>query len=213
MRPTLAVPLFSSAILLLGGLAGAAPVEDSKVKPRNTKGRCWPITKTITTVVSVPPSTSTSTCDGSGQTICWDGINECGQMYGGCYKDCKPWPTFTPPPCTQTSSVTTVSTSTSSCTNTVSVCWDGINECGQMYGGCFPDCQPWPTFTPPPCSSSATITSVPTGGPSSSCDGSGKSVCWDGMNDCGVPYGGCFPDCKPWPTFTAPPCTKTLTPL
>ncbi|KAH6650605.1 hypothetical protein F5144DRAFT_52791 [Chaetomium tenue] len=70
----------------------------------------------------------------------------------------KPHPTTTKKPTvkppvtpTPTKKFTTSTTKAASCNTHVSVCWDGINECGMMYGGCFPDCKPWPTFTPPPC--------------------------------------------------------------
>jgi hypothetical protein len=86
MHHTSTLSLFSSGILLLGGLAAAAPVDDKPkhVKKGNGKSTCGPlVTKTVTTTITVPPTSSSSTCDGSGQTICWDGINDCGQMYGG----------------------------------------------------------------------------------------------------------------------------------
>ncbi|KAF3346187.1 hypothetical protein VD0002_g6416 [Verticillium dahliae] len=33
------------------------------------------------------------------RTICVDKVNECGIKYGGCYRDCAPYPTFEPPAC------------------------------------------------------------------------------------------------------------------
>ncbi|KAK2030922.1 hypothetical protein LX32DRAFT_303792 [Colletotrichum zoysiae] len=48
-------------------------------------------------------------------------------------------------------------TASDSC-STRTICRDFINECGQMYGGCHSDCQPWPSFTAPPCASSELIT-------------------------------------------------------
>ncbi|KAK4241579.1 hypothetical protein C8A03DRAFT_30302 [Achaetomium macrosporum] len=171
MHHTAILPLLSSA-LLLGGLAAAVPVAE--------------------------PCQS--------QILCIDAVNSCGIKYGGCYDVCdasakpvpppcpsttttttkktptppsttrkvptrKPHPTSTKktttskpakPPVTSTKKITTSttkragsSTPTSSCSATVTVCWDGINECGTWYGGCFPDCKPWPTFTPPPCPTAA----------------------------------------------------------
>jgi hypothetical protein len=87
-------------------------------------------------------------------TICADYLNECGQMYGGCFPDPKctggtAWPTFTPPPCP-----TATLNPTPSCT--VSLCIDNIDECGQMWGGCTlaPECggPKSPSFTRPSCS-------------------------------------------------------------
>ncbi|KAG7292929.1 hypothetical protein NEMBOFW57_002974 [Staphylotrichum longicolle] len=174
-----------SSILFLGGLTAAVPVA--------VEEQCL------------------------SQTICIDAVNPCGiNCYDVCAVSAKP----IPPPCpsttttkkvttkvttkkptpTSTKKVTTkittkkptptttkkpvttkivtitkkITTSTLStkrdsttgtkCSATVSVCWDGINECGQMYGGCFPDCKPWPTFKPPPCPTPtrATLTAFPT---------------------------------------------------
>lgn len=60
-----------------------------------------------------------------------------------CFNHCGgPWPTFTPPPCTSTT--TSVITITTSITSEPSsepsstcnwVCADYVNECGQWYGG------------------------------------------------------------------------------
>ncbi|KAK6525252.1 hypothetical protein TWF694_005398 [Orbilia ellipsospora] len=87
---------------------------------------------------------------------------------------------------------------------TLSLCADMVNECGMMYGGCFPACPGWPTpqFTPPPC---------PT---ATKCD---QQICVDDVNECGMMFGGCFDACpgSPTPTFVPPPCppgSKTKTP-
>ncbi|KAL2184095.1 hypothetical protein L209DRAFT_481254 [Thermothelomyces heterothallicus CBS 203.75] len=183
MRYATLSPLLSS-LLLVGRLASAAPVV-------NADGDCVPY------------------------TICVDGANACGIRWGGCYNVCdasakpvappcpgteespspttrvttkvttlEPKPTTTKatttkghtvtktvkPPVTPTPTKFTTSTTrpSSTCSTDVTVCWDGINECGMMYGGCFPDCKPWPTFTPPPCPTTTTkqtptvITSVTT---------------------------------------------------
>ncbi|KAK4251794.1 hypothetical protein C7999DRAFT_27473 [Corynascus novoguineensis] len=117
MHHTTLTSLFSS-VLLLGGLAAAVPLANNA----NEAPVFITTTKVITSVV-----------------------------------------TLDPPKPTTTTTLSTV-TPTKPCTTDVTVCWDGINECGMMYGGCFPDCRPWPTFTPPPCPTSkpSVITSVTT---------------------------------------------------
>ncbi|KAL2141493.1 hypothetical protein VTI28DRAFT_2367 [Corynascus sepedonium] len=117
MHHTALTSLFSS-VLLLGGLAAAVPLANNA----NEAPVFSTTTKVITSVV-----------------------------------------TLDPPKPTTTTTLSTV-TPTKPCTTDVTVCWDGINECGIMYGGCFPDCRPWPTFTPPPCPTSkpSVITSVTT---------------------------------------------------
>jgi cell division septation protein DedD len=87
------------------------------------------------------------------QTICWDGVNECGMWYGGCYPEPKcagvPAPVFTPPSCPSSSP-----REPNPCT--MSICYDGIDECGQGFGGCTlaPVCggPVSPTFFRPSCS-------------------------------------------------------------
>ncbi|KAL0938891.1 uncharacterized protein CTRU02_205501 [Colletotrichum truncatum] len=104
------------------------------------------------------------------QTLCIDGINPaCPSVrWGGCYDTCKPWtkpkmsPCPRPPRPTKSFTRTTAKppspttfppepTSTSDNCSTRTVCADYINSCGMMYGGCFPDCKPWPSFVAPPC--------------------------------------------------------------
>ena len=124
-----------------------------------------------TTTTAAPSTTRYPTSDDcSTRTVCADYVNACGQMYGGCFPDCKPWPTFTPPPCTSTTTppgttvydppppTTTPSTSDSCSTQTV--CADYVNECGQWYGGCFSACTPWPTFNRPSCTSTPSTLSI-----------------------------------------------------
>ncbi|EWC44096.1 hypothetical protein DRE_07231 [Drechslerella stenobrocha 248] len=86
------------------------------------------------------------------------------------------------------------STTTEKCD--IILCADGVNECGIMYGGCFPACPglPTPTFTPPPCPTT-----------NKKCD---TILCADMVNECGMMYGGCFEACpdSPTPTFAPPPC-------
>ena len=174
------------------------------------------------------------------RTKCVDMVNKCGLKFGGCYDECKtPTPTWTTPACPTTTSKWTTSTrkpsSADNC-STRTVCADYVNACGQWYGGCFADCRPWPTFTPPPCTKTTKVpvptdpnpvtrittesvtfkTKLPTSisiitPPPKPSDCKQRTVCVDYINACGQTYGGCFPDCKPWPTFTPPACTKTAT--
>ena len=113
----------------------------------------------------------------------------------------KKHPTLPTTPCTNTP--------TSSCASTM--CSDMINECGQTYGGCFPDCPgyPTPTFTDPGCP--PTITSSSTLSVSSTCQ---QTLCVDYINDCGQMYGGCFANCPGYttPSFSEPPCPTTRKP-
>ncbi|WDK14265.1 hypothetical protein CGRA01v4_05546 [Colletotrichum graminicola] len=61
-------------------------------------------------------------------------------------------PSITKPPSTPTAKPTPGD----SC-STRTICRDFIDDCGHMYGGCHSDCQPWPTFSKPPCTPSASI--------------------------------------------------------
>ncbi|KAK3393637.1 hypothetical protein B0H63DRAFT_554977 [Podospora didyma] len=122
--------------------------------------------------------------------LCVDGINTCGVRFGGCYDICDAKAKPSPPPCPKTTTTTltvptkgvptTITTSTVP-TATVdaecakrTVCADYVNSCGMMYGGCFADCRPWPTFAPPPCptakstSTSTTVKAATTSSSSSS---------------------------------------------
>jgi len=188
-----ATPMIFATFCLGLGLVAALPAQDVT-------------TSACTTIV-----TSTTASDCSSRTVCWDGINECGMMYGGCFPDCTPWPTFEPPPCTTTkpgtlntttnpgtlitttNRPTVITTRTSDCAIT---CWDGINNCGQTYGGCWPGCSQMPTFTAPECPITTTATST--------C--AEATICVDSVNSCGMTYGSCFPNCAPWPSMTPPPC-------
>ncbi|EGX90829.1 hypothetical protein CCM_07249 [Cordyceps militaris CM01] len=166
--------------------------------------------KTITPTTTSPPTTTptTSQDDCKTRTICLDYVNECGRRYGGCVPDCKPWPTFSKPPCPPTSTPTPDNCSTRT------ICLDYVNECGIWYGGCVPDCKPWPTFSKPPCPSTTSVTVTTTAPPTTSTsvdDCHTRTVCIDYVNECGMMYGGCVPDCKPWPTFSKPPCPSTTT--
>lgn len=114
------------------------------------------------------------------------------------------------------------------------LCVDGINQCGVRYGGCYDVCQTADKPVAPLCVSTATatatviptVTSTPlsitpspiaTAIPSAQCPGgsagSGQSICYDAINECGRTYGGCFLDCRPWPSFTTPPCPAPTAPV
>ncbi|RGP80989.1 hypothetical protein FLONG3_915 [Fusarium longipes] len=65
--------------------------------------------KTIATVMTLAglavaaPLNSYPEC----ATICQDGVDDCGQPWGGCWDTCKPEESPTPPPCTPTHTSTT----------------------------------------------------------------------------------------------------------
>ncbi|KAI0157948.1 hypothetical protein GGR52DRAFT_181804 [Hypoxylon sp. FL1284] len=90
---------------------------------------------------------------------CIDAVNKCGIKYGRCYDMCSQGMP-SPPPCpdepTSTTALATPST-TPACSGTATICTDILETCGSpatatlTYGGCFPECGPTPTFTPPPC--------------------------------------------------------------
>ncbi|KAK6355234.1 hypothetical protein TWF696_004348 [Orbilia brochopaga] len=96
-----------------------------------------------------------------------------------------------------TTRVTRITRPTTTPKCTLTLCADGVNECGMWYGGCFPACPglPTPTFTPPPCPTTS----------KKKCD---ITLCADMVNECGMMYGGCFEACpdSPTPTFVPPPC-------
>ncbi|KAK0729023.1 hypothetical protein B0T21DRAFT_204917 [Apiosordaria backusii] len=192
-----------SSLVVLGGLAVAAPVVD------------------------VPPE---EPC--VEQIICIDALSACGVKYGGCYNVCKVSEKPKPPPCPATSTVVTTkvvqltpsatkkTTSTSSkrtlttstrkvTTTTTKKATTTTKKTSTTAKATATSKRPTstkkPTTTPKP----PVTTYIPTPTKSSTCNGSGLTVCADYINDCGMMYGGCFPDCKPWPTFTAPPCRVT----
>ncbi|KAL7947403.1 hypothetical protein V8C42DRAFT_317690 [Trichoderma barbatum] len=91
------------------------------------------------------------------------------------------------------------------------ICIDGKSECGVGFGGCYDPCLE-PAPTPPPCATPPTPylstwypTPVPTPTTPEVANCSTIIVCVDGINSCGIPFGACIPDCKPWNIFT-PPC-------
>ncbi|KAK7966224.1 uncharacterized protein PG986_000501 [Apiospora aurea] len=147
----------NTILALFAGTAAAAAVSSSSSRSRST--------------ISSADSCST-------QTVCADYVNACGQMYGGCFSACTPWPTFTPPPCT----LNTISTSTTGAPATTI------------------------TSAPSPPSVKASSTSTSTGG----LPCAGSRLCADHVRTCGttavLTFGGCYPACSPSPLYTAPPC-------
>ncbi|KAK4193299.1 hypothetical protein QBC35DRAFT_101515 [Podospora australis] len=200
------LPTVVSSLLLLGGLAVAAPVAD---------------------VVEEP-------CD--ERVICIDAINACGIKYGGCYDVCKVSAKPVAPPCPATATQTKISTkitqlpthtavksstkkaststkrslatSTRRATATSTKKASTTTKKATSTKKSITTSTKKPTVTPKPFT-----TSVPTLKPTSTCNGSGMTLCWDAINECGQMYGACFPDCKPWPTPSAPPCRITTTKL
>ncbi|KAK4197841.1 hypothetical protein QBC40DRAFT_267223, partial [Triangularia verruculosa] len=183
-----------SSLVVLGGFAVAAPVADA------------------------PPTEEPCV----EQILCIDALNACGIKYGGCYNVCKVDQKPKPPPCPATSTVVTtkvvqltpsatkkttsttskrtLTTSTKKATTTTKKTITTAKATATSKKPTSTSKTPTPTTTKKP-------TTTPK--PSSTCNGSGMTVCADYINECGMMYGGCFPDCKPWPTFSAPPCKVT----
>ncbi|KAM7193516.1 hypothetical protein V8F33_007743 [Rhypophila sp. PSN 637] len=136
--------------------------------------------------IALPAATTTAKCE--PMILCVDGINECGIRFGNCYDVCNPAAKPTPPPCPPTTKTTTTAAPTTT---------------DKPLGNIL-----LTTTTTPKKTTTTTTSSTKT---TSTCNGSGLQVCWDGINACGMMYGGCFADCKPWPTFTPPPCNITTT--
>ncbi|UZP41480.1 hypothetical protein NXS19_009296 [Fusarium pseudograminearum] len=53
---------------------------------------------TLVGLAAAAPLSSYDPCP----TICQDGVNDCGESWGGCWDICKPEKSPTPPPCTAT---------------------------------------------------------------------------------------------------------------
>ncbi|QPH18851.1 hypothetical protein C2857_003953 [Epichloe festucae Fl1] len=86
-------------------------------------------------------------------------------------------------------------------------CINAISPCGVPYGGCFNPCTE-AAPVPPPCDG-VIIAGLPTQGkqPMNAMldDCRTRTVCVDAVNECGIRYGGCIPDCRPW-KLSKPPC-------
>ncbi|KAL2168283.1 hypothetical protein VTG60DRAFT_202 [Thermothelomyces hinnuleus] len=208
MRYATLPPLLSS-LLLVGRLATAAPVV-------NADEDCVPY------------------------TICVDGVNACGIRWGGCYNVCDapampvapPCPGTEKPPSPTTRVTTKVTTLEPKPTTTKATTTKGHTVTKTVETPSpttrvttkVTTLEPKPTTTKktttkghtvtktvkPPVTPIPTKFTTSTTRPSSTCS-TDVTVCWDGINECGMMYGGCFPDCKPWPTFTPPPCPTTTT--
>lgn len=142
--------------------------------------------------------------------VCVDRVNECGLKYGACYDYCQ-MPQFDLgiPACNGVSgqkvscefkknkdgkliggchpSNTTQPTPPG---ETCDICIDRVNDCGQMYGGCYNFCnEPRKEFEVP------------------ECNGQKKTeICEYMSNDCGKVFGGCYPPEGPIPGWAEPPC-------
>ncbi|KAK7954756.1 hypothetical protein PG996_015563 [Apiospora saccharicola] len=145
----------------------------------------------------------------STKTVCADYVNDCGQMYGGCFSACTPWPSFTPPPCTlATTSVSTTGAGTGTITSAPAssvyaaaaaatglpcdgsrLCVDHVRTCGTTavltFGGCYPACSPSPIYTAPPCPTGALEPGV-TPPPAASALCGGTTACQDSLRTCGT---------------------------
>ncbi|KAK8101490.1 uncharacterized protein PG998_007095 [Apiospora kogelbergensis] len=138
----------------------------------------------------------------STKTVCADYVNECGQMYGGCFSACTPWPSFKAPPCT----LNTISTTTAAPAPITSapaaaaaatelpcggsrLCVDHVRTCGTTavltFGGCYPACSPSPIYTAPPCPTGALAPGV-TPPPAASQPCGGTTACQDSLRTCGT---------------------------
>ncbi|KAL6871989.1 hypothetical protein J3F83DRAFT_626857 [Trichoderma novae-zelandiae] len=76
------------------------------------------------------------------------------------------------------------------------ICVDSINECGERYGGCYDPClESAPTA--PPCPATYLTTWYPTPSPTPTTSSTAEetpdcstiTVCVDGINSCGIPFG------------------------
>ncbi|KAI5361476.1 hypothetical protein Slin15195_G125910 [Septoria linicola] len=121
----------------------------------------------------------------SSCAICVDDVNDCQQMYGGCYDFCaEPRKEFDIPECKGVS-------------GKKQVCEYFKNECGERYGGCYPAEGPVPGWAAPACPPNGQTVQ-----PDESC-----RICVDQMNDCQQMYGGCYDFCaEPRKEFEIPEC-------
>ncbi|KAK1755027.1 hypothetical protein QBC47DRAFT_446768 [Echria macrotheca] len=191
------LPPFLLAALFLGGTATAVPASSSEVE-------CTP------------------------RTLCVDGINTCGVRFGGCYDVCKPESKPIAPLCVVTSATpappatSVAATSTADATTPTNT--TVIKSTRTRHRPSSRTRRPRPTRQQPS-GTVVAVTSVPVPTPpaittspltSVTCPdgklGSGQTLCMDMFDKCGQTYGGCFQDCKPWPTFTPrSPCPDNTT--
>ena len=149
-------------------------------------------------VTGAPAATPGEGC--TPRTLCIDGLT-CGVRWGGCYDVCKPERRPTAPRCESSTVQASSTTASVTATATTIVTRTLIPPTTRP----FTTTASTRTLIPP------TTRPFPTDAPKCPDDrpGSGYTVCWDGVNECGMMYGGCFADCKPWPTFAKPPCRST----
>ncbi|KAF3132931.1 hypothetical protein TWF703_007069 [Orbilia oligospora] len=155
-----------------------------------------------------PPPCMTTTSTTSCPLLCVDNFstNSCGIAGGTCFPHCPGQPITIPPlpPCPSTTT-TAPRTTTSKCPT---VCLDFMtNSCGGLWGTCVQHCpgKPFPSPTPPPCTSTRRSLSPP----NTNCN----LICVDNFtpDSCGNAGGTCFPHCPGQP-ITEPPlpsCTST----
>lgn len=102
-------------------------------------------------------------------------------MYGGCWNLCTAArQEFAIPECNGVSDKTTV-------------CEYFKNDCGKMFGGCYPAEGPIPLFADPGCDGNE--------------DRSDETCEWF-RNACGKKFGGCYPKSGPIPMFADPGCPR-----
>ena len=62
----------------------------------------------------------------------------CFDLPNRCHSACRPWPTYSPPPCPRNTTTTTkapATTTKSGDCKTQTICIDKVNSCGMKYGG------------------------------------------------------------------------------
>ncbi|KAK1774134.1 hypothetical protein QBC45DRAFT_53133 [Copromyces sp. CBS 386.78] len=128
----------------------------------------------------------------SPHILCFDAVNRCGVIYSGCYDKCKPdtrpQAPACPPPKPLISSIKTITK-----TSIATVAYTGTGLPPIL-----------PTITQSVSLTTQIVTITTNFGTKDNC--STRTVCIDYVDNCGQTYGGCVPDCKPWPTFSAPAC-------
>ncbi|KAF2456932.1 hypothetical protein BDY21DRAFT_372370 [Lineolata rhizophorae] len=148
--------------------------------------------------------TTISSCE--PLTICIEAINSCGVRYGGCVNRCEV-SALTPPPCTSTSNSTLWSrggwTGMAKRVDPIvpaeTISWEDDSAPAVTTSELAPATTEAPEMP--------SIIDLPHGGNTSVCGWA--TMCWDGINECGMWFGGCFDVCSGTPTFTPPPCPST----
>ncbi|WDK10636.1 hypothetical protein CGRA01v4_01915 [Colletotrichum graminicola] len=86
--------MLSIQLATILGLAGIVTAIPQMVVPLSAQG---PLTTPPPLRPVAPRPSVIGDC--STVTICRDFINTCAIKYGGCHSICRPWPTYTAPPC------------------------------------------------------------------------------------------------------------------